>query len=149
METNIQYPVFDYNFEVHIFEIPEDAKEWATIMPFIPELFWGGYFNGTTLFVDKFLRHDLSINLEKYELAIICAVNYLDIATNFDDPITLYLGGLQQYYELRGITDKPKNKTEEFYVLRGIADAVANNEAIKPVKVEYVSDTTQLNPRGE
>jgi hypothetical protein len=38
---------------------------------------------------------------------------------------------------------------EEYYVIRGIVEAVANQESIKPIKVQYVSDPTELIAQGQ
>ena len=141
METRINYTeLFEYDPKKHVFEVP-DEQSWALALNFIKEMFWGGYFDGDSLHVHMFLRDDFSINLEKLEVAVIAAVGYLEGAVPFDDPITLYIADFHLYCSVRGILHKPKNVKEEFYVLRGIIGAVANNESIKPIKVEYVSGT--------
>jgi hypothetical protein len=145
MDTNIRYILFPYNSEVHIFEL-KDNDMWSTELK---EMFWGGFFDGKSIYIDKFLRDDLSINLELLEVGVNFAVDYLDVVTPFDDPITLQINGLNEYYELRQISDKPKNKKEEYYVIKGIVDAVANNESIKPIKVKYVSDITDPSAWGQ
>lgn len=149
METNIHYEdIFPYNPEVHIFEV-EESEVIQDDLEFLKPMFWGGYFDGKTIYIDKFLREDLSINLEKLELAVIVATNYREIVTSFDDPVCLYIDGLQTYYELRGITEMPKNMREEYYVIRGIIDAVANHVALKPpIKVAYVPGTAEPSSRG-
>lgn len=147
MDTNVNQPVFEYDPEEHVFEVP-DEYSWALEFNFLKEMFWGGYFDGDAIHIYKFLRDDLSLNLEKLELAVYNAVDYLQGVVPFDDPITLYIQGLPQYYQLRGISELPKNKKEEYYVIRGIVHAVANQESVKPIKVEYVSDTADPTAGG-
>lgn len=141
MDTNIQYKIFPYDPEVHDYELDESYAKLGDYEN-LKEAFWGGYTDGKAIYIHRFLREDLSINLELLEVAVILLTEYLEMTTPFDSPITLYIDSLKQYYELRGITDKPKNMKEEYYVIRGIIDAVANNVSVKPIKVEYVADTT-------
>jgi hypothetical protein len=149
VKTNINYAeIFQYDPEQHEFEVPEE-QSWALALNFVKEMFWGGYFDGDAIHIHKFLREDLSINLEQLEVAVIAAVGYLEGVVPFDDPITLYIDNLKLYFSLRNILDKPKNMKEEYYVIRGIVEAVANQESIKPIKVQYVSDPTELIAQGQ
>lgn len=137
METRVNHIVFEYEGE-NLPEIEMDGSIDKEYRPLIEEMIWGGFLQDNALYIHKFLRPDLSINLEKLELAVSLAIKYLDSKTPFDDPIFLFIGGIEKYYELRGIQDKPKNKKEEYYFIRGFMQAIADNECYKMVAVEYL-----------
>lgn len=82
----------------------------------------GHYIDG--LDVSRFLREDLSINLELLELAVTLAVESLEANSPYDD-ITLKLRNLDEYYNLRGISDNEKQQREEKTFLLGFISSAA------------------------
>lgn len=148
MKTSINYEVFEHeesdeNLPSYLYPVSDDMQKIAR------EMVLGKYAEGNLIHIEKFLREDLSINLEQLEIAIILTTKWVEANTPFDDPLYIYIAGLEKYYEVRGIQDKPINKKEEYYVIRGIVEGVANNETFKPVKVEYVDDNSNPIPRGQ
>src|SRR5512147_3252716 len=100
METNIDYKVFEgggYPVDENLLEnITEEQRQL-----FIECMKSGHYIDGID--ISRFLREDLSINLEKLELAVILAVTALESNSPQED-VTLKLRNLQEYYSLRGIS---------------------------------------------
>lgn len=144
MESKITELVFEYDKEGDHPVVDMDGSIEQPFQELIIQMVWGGFFGNGTIFIDKFLREDLSINLEKLELAVILAVRYLESKTAFHEPIFIQIGGIEKYYELRGIQDKPLNKKEEYYFIRGFMQAVAENESYKKAYVEYKADDSKI-----
>lgn len=96
----------------------------------------GHYIDG--LDVSRFLNEDLSINLEKLELAVILAVTALE-ANSPDDDVTLKLRNLDEYYNLRGIKGMEKNEREERTFLLGFISSIASETSTKDtLEIKYV-----------
>lgn len=134
--STVRNIVFDYEQKEPRAIFTDIFDEDTNIL--LSEMFWGGWFNGSTLFIEKFLKEDLSINLEKLELAVTLAIRWIETTTKFDDPLSLYIGGLNRYFNIRGIQENFSQKKEEFYFIRGFVKAIAENETIKPVNVDYI-----------
>lgn len=134
--STVRNIVFDYEQKEPRAVFTDIFDEDTNIL--LSEMFWGGWFNGSTLFIEKFLKEDLSINLEKLELAVTLAIRWIETNTKFDDPLSLYIGGLNRYFNIRGIQENFSQKKEEFYFIRGFVKAIAENETIKPVNVDYI-----------
>lgn len=138
METNITQIVFEYEDNGNLTEIALGGEIEEEHKRLLEQMTWGGFYRNHTIFINKFLRPDLSINLEKLELAVTLAIKHLESVTEYHNPILLFIGGIEEYYELRGIQDKPLNKKEEYYFVRGFMQAVADNESYKKVTVNYL-----------
>jgi len=121
METNLKYKVFEgsgYFVEPKLLtNITQEKRElWIECMNS------GHYSNGID--VSKFLKEDLSINLEKLELAVTLAVTALE-ANSPDEDITLNLINLNEYYRLRGIEGNLGKEREERTFLLGFISSLA------------------------
>lgn len=135
MKTEINHKVFDgEGFPVYaplLENITEENRQLITAM-----MKSGHYQNG--IMVHKFLRDDLSINLEKLELAVILAVSALE-ANAGDSDVTLQLRGLEEYYKIRGIFDNEYQKREERTFIIGFVSAVAGEVSRRDtLVVKYV-----------
>ena len=150
MKTNIQYesifPRENESPDGEFVPFPNTDEERYYLFH---TMYWGGYFNRESLDISKFLREDLSINLERLEIAVSLIVEYLEAVTPFDDVLRLWISGIDKYYFLRNITDKPHNQKEEFYFIRHFIQAVADNESVKSIKVEYVPSQSDPHSRGQ
>jgi hypothetical protein len=100
----------------------------------------GEYCYSSYLDISKFLRPDLSINLELLEIAISLLVEFLTVYLDYDTPISIGIRGIDKYYELRGIIDNEKQKKEEYYFIRGFIKSFAQTETNRKVNVEYAKE---------
>lgn len=89
----------------------------------LKELMQSGHFTVDGLDISKFLREDLSINLEKLELAVHIVVEAMEKAWE-DDP-TIAIFNLEKYFELRNIQENEASKREEKTFILGFVSAVA------------------------
>lgn len=131
MDTNINYKVFEgdgFFVDVNLLDglNHEERQVWIEAMNS------GHYANGID--VSKFLREDLSINLEKLELATTLAVKALEFNSPKED-ITLNLINLQKYYDIRGITGNEKQEREERTFLLGFVSAIASEASVRDTLV--------------
>ena len=134
MDTNIGYMVFEPdNYPVDESLLDNVTEEQRKLMR---EMMASGvYLNG--LYVWRFLNTDLSINLEKLELAVILAVTMLE--ANSDEDVTLNLRGLDDYYKLRGITGNEKQEREERTFILTFVSAIASEASRNDtLQVKYV-----------
>lgn len=121
METNITTIVFEGE------GFPVDESLLINLNPEFVELvkemmYSGHYQNG--LDVSKFLREDLSINLDKLSLA--CALSTIALESkNAEEDSTLNLIGLDKYFEIRGILGNERQMREERTFLIGFISAEA------------------------
>ncbi len=119
-----------------VFE-PEDGGEYSPDIG--NQLYRSGYVDGwSTIRIQRFLKPDLSINLEKLELAVTLLVAHLRDNQNFDEPLSLNISGFKEYCEIRNISENFSQKKEEFYFIRGFIQAIAENETLKPVTVDFI-----------
>ncbi len=135
METNIKYKVFEpAGFPVES-RLLENITEHDRVL--VREMMESGhYVDGID--VSLFLNEDLSINLEKLELAVTLAVKTLE-ANSPDDDITLKLRNLDTYYENRNIRGMDKQEREERTFLLGYISAVAAEASVRDtLEVKYV-----------
>lgn len=134
METNISYAVFewgDYPVKEELLDhMTEEYRQLARNM-----MSSGYYVDG--LYIWKFLNTDLTINLEKLELAVILAVTMLE--SNSEEDVTLNLRGLDDYYKARGIEGNEKQEREERTFILTFVSAIAS-EASKndTLQVRYI-----------
>jgi hypothetical protein len=122
MNSNIKYQVF----EGEGFPLVESLLENITHeqRQLLKEMMLSGHFIKDGLDVSRFLKEDLSINLEKLELATTLTVIAME-ANSPEDDVTLNLYNLETYYETRGISGKEKKEREERTFLLGFISSVA------------------------
>lgn len=135
MDTNVDYKVFEG-------EEGEENHNLLDGLNFDERAVWseamksGHYIDG--IVVPKFLEADLTINLEKLELAVTLAVKALEANSPSDD-ITLNLRGLKEYYELRGISGNESKEREERTFILGFVSSIASEASERDTLiVKYV-----------
>ncbi len=128
-----------------IFE-PDPSKPKAILPEGIPEghvdvmkeFLESIYVKGTTLCMDRFLDEDRTIDLEKLELAIQLLIEYLEFLNKSKKPIYVFLGGMQEYFELRNVDLEDMDRIiEESSFLLGYCNAAAQEFATKKIIVQY------------
>lgn len=131
METNIKYKVFEGG---GFFVDPNllDGLNYDEREIWIEAMNSGHYADGID--VSKFLREDLTINLEKLELVVTLAVKALEFNSPKED-ITLNLINLNKYYEIRGVVDNEKQGREERTFLLGFISAIASEASVRDTLV--------------
>lgn len=134
IDTNINYDIFgEGDLPVDEFllnNITEVQRQQARAM------MKAGYYQDG-IFVDKFVREDLSINLERLEFAVTLSIIMLE--ANSDDDVTIKLRGLDKYYETRGIAGMKIREREERTFLLGFITSVASEASKKDtLEVKYV-----------
>jgi hypothetical protein len=134
LDTSIKYKVF----EPGDLPVNENLLQNMTVLQIeqARDMMTGGFYSDG-LVVSKFIRPDLTINLEKLEFAVTLSVNMLE--ANTEEDVTLNLKGLEDYYQVRGIAGNAKQEREERTFLLGFVTAVAS-EASKndTLEVKYV-----------
>ena len=141
METNFHFEeIFQYNKDAVLSEIPGVVKMDEERYELFSAMFHGGYFDGVCLDISKFLHPDLSLTLEKLELAISLALEYLEVNSDYDTPVFLGIKGIEKYYELRGIQKNILQQKEEYYFIRHFIRAFCKHETVRKVIVEYVPE---------
>lgn len=109
METKVDFIVFEgEGFSADESLLVNLSPDYV---PLVREMMTAGFYRDG-LDVSKFLREDLSINLELLALAVTLCVLMLEAATPETDA-TLNLIGLDKYYENRGITGQELREREE------------------------------------
>jgi hypothetical protein len=137
MDTRINYEVFDgeENFPVDESLLDNITEEQRQLLR---EMMQSGYYIDG-LDVSRFLREDLTINLEKLELATTLAVTALE-ANSPEEDVTLKLRGLDVYYEDRGITgDESREREERTFLLTFISSIASEASKNDTLIVKYVS----------
>ena len=90
------------------------------------------------IYIPKFLREDLSINLEKLEFAVTLSVIMLESSSEED--VTLKLRGLSEYYLIRGILGNEKQeRTERTFILGFVTSVAAEASERDTLEVKYVN----------
>lgn len=135
VDTNINYAVFGDGLESPdeslLLNITEERRQLAREM-----MKSGHYQDG--IYIPKFLRDDLSINLEKLELAVTLSVQMLE--ANRDEDITLNLKGLKEYYLIRGILgNAEQERTERTFILGFVTSVAAETSLRDTLQVKYVN----------
>lgn len=130
--------IFQYNQDAVLRKIPDSVWKDAERGQLFDAMFLGDYYDGHSIDISKFLRPDLSINLEKLELAISLAIEFLETNTQ-KNPLQLGIRNITQYCELRGIENNPKQINEEYNFIKNFMQAVASNEASRNINVDYVT----------
>lgn len=115
---------------------PNWSGEYKSLMA---DFICSGYFVDNTLMMDRFLDKDLTIDLEKLELAIMLAIEYLEFSDKFEDAIYIFLGNMEKYFELRGIKLPQLDRVlEESGFILGFCTAAAEEFAIsRKVLVQF------------
>lgn len=135
MEQKIRYEVF----EGEGFPVEAGMTENITFeqRKLLKEMMQSGHYQDGIM-VHKFLREDLSINLEKLELAVTLVVTSLE-ANSPNEDVTLNLRGLDEYYAQRGIAGNEKKEREERTFLLGFISSVASEASVRDtLLVKYV-----------
>lgn len=135
VDTNVKISVFgdgtDEIDESLLNNITEEQRQLAREM-----MKSGHYVDG--IYLPKFLREDLSINLEKLEFAVTLSVIMLE--STFEEDITLKLKGLKEYYLIRGILGKDKQeRTERTFILGFITSIAAEASERDTMEIKYVN----------
>lgn len=139
-----------------VFEKSDKSPKTETILPkelsYEPmvQFVQSGYFINNTLQMDRFLDSDKTIDLEKLELAIILLIEYLEFFSKSDEPIYIFLGGMDIYFDTRGIGIKNIERvTEESSFILGFCNSIAQENALEhAVVVQYklgVNHVTQFS----
>ena len=136
VETNIKTSVFgDGAFqpdESLLENITEEQRQLARSM------MTSGHYNDG-IYLPKFLRDDLAINLEKLELAVTLSMIMLE--ANSEDDVTLKLKGLQEYYLIRGIFgNEQQERTERTFILGFISSIASEASKRDTLEVKYVNN---------
>lgn len=120
METVVNYLAFEGDGG----EVDPNLLENITYeqRKLVEEMMRSGYYQDG-IWIDKCLEQDLTINLEKLELAVSLSVMALE--ANSQDDITLKLRGLDQYYKFRGIEGNEKQEREERTFILGFVTSIA------------------------
>ena len=120
MESSIKFLVFEGEGG----EVDPNLLENITFeqRQLVEEMMRSGYYQDG-IWINKYLEQDLTINLEKLELAVNLAV--LALEANSEEDITLKLRGLDQYYKFRGIEGNEKQQREERTFILGFASSIA------------------------
>lgn len=98
-----------------------------------------GYLVDSTLMMDRFLDRDKTIDLEKLELAIMLTVEHLENSIKIENPIYVFLGNMDVYFKIRGITsDNLDRILEESSFILGFCSSVADEyELNRKVNVQF------------
>lgn len=135
MDTKVNYEVFEGDG----FPIEERLLNNITheVRVLVKEMMKSGhYIDG--LDVSRFLRADLTINLEKLELATMLAIKALE-ANSQEEDVTLKLRNLKEYYKLRNIAGDEKKEREERTFLLGFISSVAGEASVRDtLEIKYV-----------
>lgn len=143
METNIKLVVFE-DVDVpgrdkinpveilHALDSIKDAdvaRQMVLSGVFVPDIKQPKY---SDLYFPSFLNDDKTINLERFELALILSVRIMDKMVKEDtDKLTIFLSGWNKYFDMRGIRYDSPSRREELSFAQGFAKAVVENEAIE------------------
>lgn len=111
-------------FEAEHLELSEHSKDITQ------QFLESGYFENSTLKMDRFLDADKTIDLEKLELAIILAIGHLEKSVKIENAIYVFLGNMGEYFTRRGIDLKDIEQiTEECSFILGFCQAIADEES--------------------
>ena len=131
METKINYKVFEgEGFPVDESLLDNITEEQRQL--FREAMYSGYYVDGID--VSKFLREDLTINLEKLELATTLAVTALE-SNSPEEDVTLKLRNLDEYYEIRNIKGQEKKEREERTFLLAFISSTASEASTRDTLV--------------
>ena len=127
MDINMDFDLFvGEGFEVQE-ELLKNLHESEMLL--LKSIMESGHYTKTGLDMSKFLRDDLSIDLDKLELAVATLVHSMEI--NQEDDATLNVCGMKEYYSLRGIVGNEKQCKEEKSFILMFISRVAMNESIR------------------
>lgn len=135
VNTNVKISVFgagnEPSDESLLENITEEQRQLAREM-----MKSGHYQDG--IYIPKFLRDDLSINLEKLEFAVTLSMIMLE--ANSEEDVTLQLKGLKEYYLIRGILgDEKQERTERTFILGFVTSVAAEASDRDTLQVKYAN----------
>lgn len=113
----------DSNFVEVIFEGGNDSED------ILEQFLSSNYYKNNSLDIVRFLDKDLTIDIEKLELAIILLIEHLENSVNLENPIYINLGNMKEYIALRELDDMERI-TEECSFILGFSQAVADDNEI-------------------
>lgn len=98
-----------------------------------------GYFENNSLYMDRFLAEDKTIDLEKLTLAIQLMMEYLEFSEKFESPIHIFIRNMSLYFERRGIKFHEMDRIiEESSFILGYCKACIEQETLtKKVIILY------------
>lgn len=106
----------------------------------LEQLLTSYHYSNDSLCMDKFLDSDNTIDLEKFELAIILLIEYLEKSVKFENAIYVFLGNMAEYIRVRKLTDIDKIIEECSFIL-GFSQAIADENKIdRDVIVRFKSN---------
>lgn len=127
MDINMDFDLFvGEGFEVQE-KLLKNLHESEMLL--LKSIMESGHYTKTGLDMSKFLRDDLSIDLDKLELATATLVHSMEI--NLEDDATIAICGMKDYYSLRGIIDNESQCKEEKSFILMFISRVAMNESIR------------------
>src|SRR5689334_21066937 len=91
------------------------------------------------LCIDKFLDEDMTIDLEKLELAISLLIEYLEISVKSENPIYVILRNMDLYFMRRKLSpEKLDQIIEESSFILGFCQSIADEESLsKKVIIKF------------
>ena len=127
MDINMDFDLFvGQGFEVQE-ELLNNMHEGEMLL--LKSIMESGHYTKTGLDMSRFLRDDLSIDLDKLELAVATLVHSMEI--NLEDDATISVCGMKEYYSFRGITGNEQQCKEEKSFILMFISRVAMNESIR------------------
>ncbi len=135
MDTEVKYLVFEgEGFPVEqsmLDNVPYEQRD------LVRELMESGYYIDG-LDIPRFLREDLTINLEKLELATTLAVIALEANSPVED-VTLKLRNLDDYFTTRGVNGiEFREREEKTFILGFVSSAAAEASTRDTLVVKFV-----------
>lgn len=141
METNVKLLIFPDIREnkIDLSEISLDGLENPDL---IRQMIISGTFQPDLkspkfgdLYLPSFLNEDLTLNLEKLELALILSIRLMDSIIKYRglDQKTLFflLSGFVNYFEIKGLDlSQPRKRMEELSFVRKLSESMLKNESI-------------------
>jgi len=133
-----------------IFEKSDNSPKTETILPEelsyepMAQFLHSGYFMRNALQIHRFLDEDKTIDIEKLELAIILLLEYMEFTDKTSEPIYIYLGAMDRYFQKGSITTLSDENTkiivEESSFILGFCTAIAeDNASSRGVVVQFTN----------
>jgi len=139
MDIDIDYEIFEPDgISKKEVEIPQEIL--SDHKKLLKEFLGSGYFENSILMIDRFLLPDRTIDLEKLELGIILAIEYLEFSVKSENPIYVFLGNMESYFGVRNIDPDTEIERviEESTFILGFCQSIADENYInRKVKVQF------------